>query len=151
MVNLDKLGYNRFKGYNYLGGNPVSQPSNILDESILESAFRDGIFESGKIENDLEVTVSDVVNYSGFELRVNIVMGLDAHLQDVVVIGNSLLPQSSMDPFPDTTLEIVDHELTLSTGGEKLLARAIDPSSEIDKYSSLLLTLFSTAMVDDRA
>lgn len=133
LINLDKLTYNRFKGYNYIGGNSIKDLSKSIDKVLLAALFNDGVYDSRKIENDLDVTLSDTVNYSGFELRLNMMLGLESHLRDVLVIGESMLPQSSIEKFPDTELTLKNNELMLSTGDVMLLSQLTESTDKESK------------------
>ena len=83
LQNLDLLSYNRFKGYNILTASKINQTAdaNLLNikkehfEHISENTS-DFVFQSNKINKKEKLSKTDFNNFSGLELKLNLLFGL---------------------------------------------------------------------------
>lgn len=83
LQNLDLLSYNRFKGYNILTASKINQTSeahllNIQKEHFdhISENTSDFVFQSNKINKKEKLSKTDFNNFSGLELKLNLLFGL---------------------------------------------------------------------------
>lgn len=87
LQNLDLLSYNRQKAYNYLSASKITAGinqnidvnlSSIKDEhyTYINENTADFIFKSEQINKKEKLSKTDFNNYSGFELKLNLLFGL---------------------------------------------------------------------------
>lgn len=89
LQNLDLLSYNRNKSYNYLGANEIKDflheviPTDF-EYSILGGHTNDFIFNSNKIDRAEKLHLTDFINYTTVELKLNLLLGLKMTYKDFI-------------------------------------------------------------------
>ncbi|MDY0989498.1 hypothetical protein SOM12_18855 [Flavobacterium sp. CFBP9031] len=83
LQNLDLLSYNRFKGYNILTASKINQTAEAHLLNIKKEHFEhisentsDFVFQSNKINKKEKLSKTDFNNFSGLELKLNLLFGL---------------------------------------------------------------------------
>jgi hypothetical protein len=83
LQNLDLLSYNRFKGYNILTASKINQTAEAHFLNIKKEHFEhisentsDFVFQSNKINKKEKLSKTDFNNFSGLELKLNLLFGL---------------------------------------------------------------------------
>ncbi|MBL0739542.1 hypothetical protein JI750_21805 [Flavobacterium sp. GN10] len=83
LQNLDLLSYNRLKGYNFLTAAKIDQNNDAGLQNIKKEHFdhisentSDFVFQSNKINKKEKLSKTDFSNFSGLELKLNLLFGL---------------------------------------------------------------------------
>ncbi|MGE8340009.1 MAG: hypothetical protein ACN6OI_03165 [Flavobacterium sp.] len=83
LQNLDLLSYNRFKGYNILTASKINQTAEAHLLNIKKEHFEhisentsDFVLQSNKINKKEKLSKTDFNNFSGLELKLNLLFGL---------------------------------------------------------------------------
>jgi hypothetical protein len=96
LQNLGLLSYYRCKAFNYQGAEKIAETTagivsvelpivtNEIYQEILDGNSRDFIFNSGKANRLDKVTEQDCINYSAFELKLNLLFGLRMLYEDFI-------------------------------------------------------------------
>lgn len=96
LQNFGLLSYNRYKGYNYISADKIVYrkeekeyelpeiTQEVLD-SILQGDTVDFVFNGGKIDRIEKLEEKDFVNYSGLELKLNLLFGLRTVYRDFIL------------------------------------------------------------------
>ena len=89
LQNLGLLSYYRQKGYNYGVATRIWSTIADVDENfepmILGGNSMDFVFDSAKIDALEKLTEQDFIDYSAFELKLNMLFGLRIHYRNFIV------------------------------------------------------------------
>tara|TARA_R110002050_G_scaffold261556_1_gene401619 strand:- start:98836 stop:101565 length:2730 start_codon:yes stop_codon:yes gene_type:complete len=102
LQNLGLLSYYRVKAYDFIGATPlkfikVSKKGEKTFEAIFEATYdklkkvwlqgnqKDFIFDTKKIDRELQITSSDFINYSAVELKLNLLFALNIYYQNYLI------------------------------------------------------------------
>jgi len=80
LQNLDLLTYNRIKAYNFLTASKIAQINNLNIKNDhydrINENMSDFIFKSEHLNKKEKLSKTDCSNFSGFELKLNLLFGL---------------------------------------------------------------------------
>lgn len=96
LQNYGLLSYHRYKGYNYLSADTLLHEydqqqyylplfSEGMENNVLDGDTKDFVFNQPKIDRIEQLHEKDFVNFSGIELKLNLLFGLKTVYRDFIV------------------------------------------------------------------
>ena len=113
LQNISLLSYNRYKAHNYLGANKItySTEKQGLD---LDNNATDYIFKSEMINRREKLDKDNFVNYSGLELKLNLLFGLKNQYLNFIAVNYTKSKDVSEKPQYDENYRTVQQALWLT-------------------------------------